>query len=105
PMSQVAGRMAVQVGAHHLLAPAGGRGLLMGGVPGVAPAKVVILGGGVSGLNAAEIAVGMRADVTVMDIQPAKLVQIDAAFGGRARTVFSSRRALLELLPDADLVI
>lgn len=105
PMSQVAGRMAAQVGAANLLAPAGGRGLLMGGVPGVAPAKVIILGGGVSGFNAAEIAVGMRADVTIMDISPAKLAQLDAHFEGRAKTVLASRGALLELLPTADLVI
>jgi len=105
PMSQVAGRMAAQVGAAYLLAPAGGRGLLMGGVPGVAPAKVVILGGGVSGFNAAEIAVGMRADVTIMDISPSRLAQLDAHFEGRARTMLSSRGALLELLPSADLVI
>lgn len=105
PMSQVAGRMAAQVGAHYLLAPAGGRGILMGGVPGVAPAKVIILGGGVSGFNAAEIAVGMRADVTIMDISPARLAMLDAHFEGRARTVLSSRGALLELLPTADLVI
>ncbi|WP_304169504.1 alanine dehydrogenase [Phenylobacterium aquaticum] len=105
PMSQVAGRMAAQVGAAYLLAPAGGRGLLMGGVPGVAPAKVIILGGGVSGFNAAEIAVGMRADVTIMDISPARLAMLDAHFEGRARTVLSSRGALLELLPTADLVI
>ena len=105
PMSQVAGRMAAQVGAAYLLAPAGGRGLLMGGVPGVAPAKVIILGGGVSGFNAAEIAVGMRADVTIMDISPSRLAQLDAHFEGRARTVLSSRGALLELLPTADLVI
>jgi alanine dehydrogenase len=105
PMSQVAGRMAAQVGAAYLLAPAGGRGLLMGGVPGVAPAKVVVLGGGVSGFNAAEIAVGMRADVTIMDISPSRLAQLDAHFEGRARTMLSSRGALLELLPTADLVI
>lgn len=105
PMSQVAGRMAAQVGAAYLLAPAGGRGLLMGGVPGVAPAKVLILGGGVSGFNAAEIAVGMRADVTILDIDPTRLAQLDAHFEGRARTVLSSRGALLELLPNADLVI
>jgi alanine dehydrogenase len=105
PMSQVAGRMAVQVGAHYLLAPAGGRGLLIGGAPGGAPAKVVILGGGASGFNAAEIAVGMRADVTIMDIQPTRLVQLQQAFEGRATTVLSSRGALLDLLPTADLVI
>jgi alanine dehydrogenase len=105
PMSQVAGRMAAQVGAAYLLAPAGGRGLLMGGVPGVAPAKVLVLGGGVSGFNAAEIAVGMRADVTIMDISPSRLAQLDAHFEGRARTMLSSRGALLEMLPTVDLVI
>ncbi len=105
PMSQVAGRMAAQVGAHYLLASAGGRGLLMGGVPGVPPARVLILGGGVSGFNAAEIAVGMRADVTIMDIAPRRLAMLDGHFEGRARTVLSSRGALLELLPDTDLVI
>jgi alanine dehydrogenase len=105
PMSQVAGRMAAQVGAANLLAPAGGRGLLMGGVPGVAPARVLILGGGVSGFNAAEIAVGMRADVTILDISPSRLAGLDAHFEGRARTVLSTRGALLDLLPGADLVI
>ncbi len=105
PMSQVAGRMAAQVGAHYLLAPAGGCGLLMGGVPGVAPAKVIILGAGVAGLNAAEICVGMRADVTIMDIAPAKLAELDGIFEGRARTVLSSRGTLMDLLPSADLVI
>jgi len=105
PMSQVAGRMATQVGAHHLLKPAGGRGLLMSGVPGVAPAKVGILGAGVSGIHAAEIAVGMRADVTVFDISAERLAAIDAQFSGMVKTQYSSRNAILEFLPDADLVI
>lgn len=105
PMSQVAGRMAAQVGAASLLAPAGGRGLLMGGVPGVAPARVLILGGGVSGVAAAEVALGMRADVTVLDVSPARLAELDARFGGALRTRHSSRAALLELLPTADLII
>ena len=105
PMSQVAGRMAAQVGAATLLAPAGGRGLVMGGVPGVAPARVLVLGGGVSGLHAAEIALGMRADVTVLDISVKRLAQIDAHFAGRVRTGLSSRQAIIEALPDTDLVI
>jgi alanine dehydrogenase len=105
PMSQVAGRMSIQVGASALLQPAGGRGLLIGGVPGVAPAKVMILGGGVSGENAAEMAVGMRADVTLYDINPTRLAQLDAQFGGRLRTQFSARDMILEGLKEADLVI
>jgi alanine dehydrogenase len=105
PMSQVAGRMSVQVGANALLAPAGGRGLLLGGVPGVAPAKVMILGGGVSGENAAQMAVGMCADVTLYDINPARLAQLDAQFGGRLKTQFSARDAILAGLKEADLVI
>ena len=105
PMSQVAGRMAALVGAQYLLKPSGGRGLLMSGVPGVAPARVAILGAGVSGLNAAEIAHGMRADVTVFDISADKMAAVDAQFGGEVRTVYSSRKALLDFLPTADLVI
>lgn len=105
PMSQVAGRMAVPVGANLLLKPAGGRGLLMSGVPGVAPAKVVVLGGGVAGRHAAEMACGLRADVTVLDVSPEKLAAMDTEFGGRVRTLYSTRTALLELLPTADLVI
>ncbi|MGH6828212.1 MAG: alanine dehydrogenase [Rhizomicrobium sp.] len=105
PMSQVAGRMATQVGAGLLLKPAGGRGMLLGGVPGVAPAKVVILGGGVSGEHAAEMAVGMRGDVTLFDIAPARLEQLDEQFGGRLKTVFSTHRAVSEAVTDADLVI
>ena len=90
PMSEVAGRMATQVGAHCLLKPQGGLGKLMGGVPGVAPAKVVILGGGVAGLNACEIAHGMRADVTVFDRSKAALVAIDRQFGGMVTTLMST---------------
>lgn len=104
-MSQVAGRMAVDVGATCLLRPHGGRGILLGGVPGVAPAKVVILGGGVAGRHAAEIAVGHRADVTLFDISLPALAAIDAEFDGRAKTMFSTRPAILDHLADADLVI
>ena len=105
PMSQVAGRMATQVGAALLLKPAGGRGMLLGGVPGVLPAKVVVLGGGVSGTHAAEMAVGMRADVTLFDISPARLEELDVQFDGRLKTVFSTHHAVAEALTDADLVI
>ncbi len=105
PMSQVAGRMAALVGAQYLLKPSGGRGLLMSGVPGVPPAKVAILGAGVSGVNAAEIAHGLRADVAVFDITADKLAAIDVQFGGEVRTIYSSRKALLDFLPQADLVI
>ena len=105
PMSQVAGRMATQVGAALLLKPAGGRGMLIGGVPGVPPAKVVILGGGVSGEHAAEMAVGMRADVILFDISPARLEQLDEQFDGRLKTVFSTHHAISEAITGADLVI
>jgi alanine dehydrogenase len=105
PMSQIAGRMAVDVGAVALMRPAGGRGLLLGGAPGVAPAKVVILGGGVSGKHAAEMAVGHRADVTLLDISVSRLEQLDDQFDGRVKTVFSTLDAVREHIRDADLVI
>ncbi len=105
PMSQVAGRMATQVGAALLLKPAGGRGMLLGGVPGVRPAKVMVLGGGVSGTHAAEMAVGMRADVTLFDISPARLEELDVQFDGKLKTVFSTPHAVAEAVADADLVI
>jgi alanine dehydrogenase len=105
PMSEVAGRMSVQVGAHYLEKAHGGRGVLMGGVPGVAPARVAILGGGVSGVHAAEMALGLRADVTVFDISTSRLAEIDRQFAGAARTVFASRRAIAAAVAQADLVI
>jgi alanine dehydrogenase len=105
PMSQVAGRMAVDVGANALLRPNGGRGLLLGGVPGVAPAKVMILGGGVSGINAAQMAVGHHAQVSLFDIALDRLAQIDAQFGGRVTTLFSEPRAIAKAVAEADLVI
>lgn len=105
PMSQVAGRMAAQVAADYLLKSNGGRGLLMGGVPGVAPAKVAVLGAGVAGLHAAEIARGMRADVTIFDISGDRLAAADAQFGGTIRTAYSSRKAILDVLPEVDAVI
>ena len=105
PMSQVAGRMAVQAGATALEKSHGGRGVLLGGVPGVKPAKVVVLGGGVVGFNAAQMAVGMHADVTILDRSPAVIDRLDAHFEGRARVLFSTRAALHEAVAEADLVI
>ncbi len=105
PMSEVAGRMAVQVGAHCLENATGGRGVLLGGVPGVPPANVVILGGGVSGSNAAMMAIGMGASVTVVDRSATVLRNLVARFGSRLRTVFSTRNAVAELVARADLVI
>jgi alanine dehydrogenase len=105
PMSQVAGRMSMQVAAWALMRSKRGRGILLGGVPGVAPAKVVIIGGGVSGTHAAEIAVGMRADVTVFDRNNTRLGQLDEQFRGSVRTMYSTAYALAEAVKDADLVI
>jgi alanine dehydrogenase len=105
PMSEVAGRLAAQVGAYNLMRPSGGRGVLPGGVPGVAPAKVVVIGGGVSGLNAAQIATGMGADVTILDVDVDRLRHIDAIYQGRLRTLVSTRYAIEREVPGADLVI
>jgi len=105
PMSEVAGRLAPQVGAYNLMRFNGGRGVLPGGVPGVAPAKVVVIGGGVSGLNAAQIAVGMGADVTILDVNVDRLRHIDAIYQGRLKTLVSNRYAIERAALDADLVI
>jgi alanine dehydrogenase len=105
PMSEVAGRMAVQVGAHYLEKEQGGRGVLLGGVPGVAPAKVAILGGGVSGVNAAQMAVGMRADVTIYDINNARLAELDMFFSNQIKTAYASRAAIAAAVAEAELVI
>ncbi|MGE5512599.1 MAG: alanine dehydrogenase [Bacteroidota bacterium] len=105
PMSEVAGRMAVQAGAHCLEMEQGGRGMLLGGVAGVAPAKVVVLGGGVSGVNAARMAIGLEAQVTVLDINVERLYAIDQQFGASVNTIFSTRAAVEEHVLDADLVI
>jgi alanine dehydrogenase len=104
-MSQVAGRMAIQAGATALQKAQGGRGVLLGGVPGTLPAKVVVIGGGVVGYNAAQMAVGMRASVTILDRDPTVLERLDSHFEGRARTLFSSRAALAAEVAEADLVI
>ncbi|TPG49071.1 alanine dehydrogenase [Sphingomonas glacialis] len=105
PMSEVAGRMSIQVGAHYLEKEQGGRGILLGGVPGVAPAKVAILGGGVSGVNAAQMAVGMRADVTIYDISNARLAELDMFFGSQIKTAYASRAAIAAAVKNAHLVI
>ena len=105
PMSEVAGRLAAQVGASALQKPNGGRGVLMGGVPGVAPAKVLIIGGGVAGLNAAVIAMGMGADVTVVDRSLPRLAYIDSLYNGRIKTLASSFHAIDRELKSADLVV
>lgn len=105
PMSEVAGRMAAQVGATYLQKPFGGRGVLMGGVPGVLPANVVVLGGGVVGTNAAYVAMGMGANVTVMDINIDRLRYLDEIWGNRIRTLYSSKHNIEEAVYQADLVI
>jgi alanine dehydrogenase len=105
PMSEVAGRMSVQVGAYCLQKANGGFGVLLGGVPGVAPAKVVVLGGGVSGTHAAEMAVGLRADVTVVDRSVKRLRELSAIYGNQLKTVYSTAQSIGELVRDADLVI
>ncbi|WP_138493096.1 alanine dehydrogenase [Paenibacillus pinistramenti] len=105
PMSEVAGRMAVQIGAQFLEKPYGGKGILLGGVPGVAPAEVVIVGGGVVGTNAAKIALGMGARVTLLDLNAGRLRYLDEIFGGRLTTVMSSPYNIEQAVAKADLVI
>ncbi|MCB0940919.1 MAG: alanine dehydrogenase [Mycobacterium sp.] len=105
PMSEVAGRLSAQVGAYHLMRTQGGRGVLMGGVPGVAPAKVVVIGGGMAGDNAAAVAWGMGAHVTVFDLNINILRKIDAEYGGAIETRYSSRLDLEDAVTQADLVI
>jgi alanine dehydrogenase len=105
PMSEVAGKIATQAGAFILEKPLGGRGILLGGVPGVPAAKVMIIGGGVVGMNAAFIAIGMEASVSVFDRNIDRLRELDVAFGGRANTVFSSTLSIEQHLVEADLVI
>lgn len=105
PMSEVAGRLSVQAGANALLKVNGGRGVLLGGVPGVPPAKVLVVGGGVAGSHAIEMAVGLGADVTVVDRSVPQLKRIDALYGGHVRTVFSTKHAIDSLITETDLVI
>jgi len=105
PMSEIAGKIATQAGAFMLEKPLGGRGILLGGVPGVAAANVMVIGGGVVGMNAAFIAIGMEADVFVYDKSIDRLRELDVVFGGRCSTVYSTTLAIEEMLPRADLVI
>jgi alanine dehydrogenase len=105
PMSEVAGRLAPQVGAFALMKPSGGRGVLPGGIPGVHPARVVVIGGGVAGLNAARVALGLGSDVEILDTNIDRLRQIDQEFGGRIRTVTSNSLAVEHSVLEADLVI
>jgi alanine dehydrogenase len=105
PMSEIAGKIATQAGAFMLQRPLGGRGILLGGVPGVAAANVMVIGGGVVGMNAAFIAIGMEADVFVFDRSIDRLRELDITFNGRCSTVYSTTLAIEEMLPRADLVI
>ena len=105
PMSEVAGRMSIQAGAHHLEKAQGGSGTLLGGVPGVAPAKVLVVGGGVVGTNAAKMALGMGADVTILDRSLPRLRQLDDIFNGTVKTVFSTVDAIEYYSAKADLVV
>jgi alanine dehydrogenase len=105
PMSEIAGKIATQAGAFMLEKPLGGRGILLGGVPGVAAANVMVIGGGVVGMNAAFIAIGMEADVFVYDRSIDRLRELEVAFGGRCSTVYSTTLAVEEMLPRADLII
>ncbi|WP_219838165.1 alanine dehydrogenase [Paenibacillus sp. R14(2021)] len=105
PMSEVAGRMSVQIGAHFLEKAHGGKGVLLGGVPGVEPGKVAIIGGGIVGANAAKMAVGLGGEVTIVDLNPDRLRQLDDLFQGRVKTVISSPYNIAEVVRRADLVI
>ncbi|MEH6516576.1 MAG: alanine dehydrogenase [Halioglobus sp.] len=105
PMSEVAGRMSVQAGAHNLEKAQGGNGMLLGGVPGVEPAKVLVIGGGVVGINAARMAMGMGADVTLLDRSLDRLKELDMVFGGRLKTIYSTSDAIERNALEADLVI
>lgn len=105
PMSEVAGRMSIQAGAHYLEKAYGGNGTLLGGVPGVAPGKVLVIGGGVVGTNAAKMAVGLGADVTILDRSLTRLRELDDIFDGRVKTIYSTADAIETLSSEADLVI
>lgn len=105
PMSEVAGRMSIQAGAHALEKAQGGSGVLLGGVPGVKPAEVLVIGGGVVGINAARMAMGMNAHVTILDRSLDRLKYLDEVYGDRLTTIYSTHDAIEERLPDTDLVI
>jgi alanine dehydrogenase len=105
PMSKVAGRLSIQAGAHFLEKGQGGSGILLGGVPSVAPGKVVVLGGGVAGANAARMAVGLGAQVVILDRNLRRLKELDLEFGGRVQTIYSTSDTVEQYVIDADLVI
>lgn len=105
PMSEVAGRLSIQAGAYALQKANGGRGVLLGGVPGVAPGKVLVIGGGVAGTNAAQMAAGLGAEVTILDRSVPRLRYLSDLFGGRVRTIYSTKQAIDNLVPEADLVV
>lgn len=105
PMSEVAGRLSVQVGAHYLMKHMGGEGILIGGVPGTPAGRVLVLGGGVAGFNAARVAVGMGARVTILDKSPERLRELDEHFNGSAEVLYSTTSAIETLIPKSDLVI
>ncbi|MBT8079474.1 MAG: alanine dehydrogenase [Gammaproteobacteria bacterium] len=105
PMSEVAGRLSIQAGAFALQKANGGRGVLLGGVPGVAPGKVVVIGGGVAGLNAADMAVGLGAEVTILDRSVPRLREIENIYAGRVSTIYSTKQAIDHYVTDADLVV
>lgn len=105
PMSEVAGRMSIQVGAHYLEKPQGGRGMLLGGIPGVLPAEVVVVGGGVVGTNAAKVALGMGANVTILELNAERLRDLDDILHGRINLLASSRKNIADAVAKADLVI
>lgn len=105
PMSQVAGRLAIQAGGHSLVKHAGGRGVLLGGVPGVSPAKVLVIGGGVVGTNAVRMAMGLEAEVTVLDKALPRLQQLDFQFGCRLNTIYATNAAIEEYATEADLIV
>jgi alanine dehydrogenase len=105
PMSEVAGRLSIQAGAYALQKANGGSGKLLGGVPGVKPAKVLVIGGGVSGTNAADMAIGLGAEVTILDRSLPRLRELDDIWGGRVHTVYSTKHAIDELAPESDLIV
>ncbi len=105
PMSEIAGRMSAIVGANYLSKVNGGAGVLLGGVPGVAPARVVVVGGGTAGVNAARMAAGMGADVAILEVDTEKMRYLDTVFAGRIKTIYSNEQNLMDLLPRTDLLI
>ncbi|MDD5599906.1 MAG: alanine dehydrogenase [Victivallaceae bacterium] len=105
PMSQIAGRLAVQEGAKYLEKTFGGRGILLGGVPGIRKGKVLIIGGGIAGTNACRIAIGMGADVTIIDVSAKRLAELENIFGNTVKTLYSNSYNIAEALQEADLVI